>query len=307
MTIGLNIAIRGVANIPATKFRRIATARAEHKSVLELVRYLCRRKGYEWIELEADRFGSIIPESAGSAAEKGVDLICISHGNGETGCLNDLEQISSAVQGGSLLLFDVSQTAAYMDLTPARSADLLVLSGHKLYGPRGTAVLRKKRGLELMPLLIGAGQQNGLVPGTEDVPGAVGLGVAARLTMKERDKRRSHVEALSKRFWEILSDRVPNIELNGHPTQRVPGNLSITVPHVPAELLIRQLPQISMSMASACTGVNESHVLKALGFSKARIASTFRVGFNAFNTIWEAEEAGDKIATVVSGLQRKPR
>ena len=305
VTIGLNIAIQGLIGRPLSRHRRIAASRTEHKSIVSLVRYACSKSKFEWIELELDRFGAVIPESAGEAARRGVDLICISHGNGETGCLNDLDLIVDEVRRLAPLVFDVSQTAAYVDLASATAADCLIISGHKLYGPRGTAAFYKRRQLELAPLLIGAGQEGGVVPGTEDVPGAIALGVAAQIAWRERDQRREHVNALRDQFWKILTDRVPDVELNGHPIKRVPGNLSITVPNVPAELIMRRLPHLGLSMASACAGGGESQVLKALGFSKARIACTFRVGFNVFNTYDEVEKAGLDISAVILGLHRR--
>jgi cysteine desulfurase len=303
VTVGLNIVIQGAIGRLSSRNKRIAISRTEHKSVISLVRHLRDSRKCEWVELDFDRNGAVLPESVEDAAAKGVDLICISHGSGEVGYLNDLGLIIEAVKGRASLLFDVSQTAAYLDVRDVvHSADFLVFSGHKLYGPRGTAALFKRRGLDLAPLLIGAGQEDRLVPGTEDVPGALALGVASRLAERDRDQRRDHVNALRDIFWGILSSRAPSAEINGPLTKRVPGNLNITLPGVPAQLLIRRLPYIGISMASACTGSGESHVLKALGFSKSRATCTFRVGFNAFNTFDEAESSALEIAAAITQI-----
>jgi len=303
VTVGLNIAIFGLLAESSGITKRIASSRLEHRSIMAIIKYACAKRGCEWVELEHDRFGSVIPESVTYATIKGVDLICVSHGNGEIGSLNDVNQIVDASQGGSALIVDASQTAAYLEL-PGK-ADCLLVSGHKLYGPRGIAALSKRRKLELRPILMGAGQEGGLLPGTEDVPGAIALGVAARLAEREREERCKHINALRDIFLGILVEKVPDIELNGPPADRLPGNLSVTVSKVSAELIMKQLPHLALSMASACVGAGESHVLRALGFSKARIASTFRLGFNAYNTEEEAERAADDIATMITQVRRR--
>lgn len=302
VTIGLNVGILGFLGSRPGSAKRIAASRVEHKSIVSIIRYACRLKGWEWVELEHDNFGAIIPQSVGEAARRGVDLICLSHGNGEIGSLNDINQIVSEAGGDASLIVDASQTAAYLSLP--RIVDLLLFSGHKLYGPRGIAALRKRRGIELGPVLLGAGQEGGLVPGTEDVPSAIALGVAARIAARELNMRREHVSSLCDFFWKFLVERVSDVELNGPLVGRLPGNLSLTIPGVPAELLMRHLPHLGFSMASACTGPSESPVLRALGFSKMRISRTFRVGFNAFNTHDEVEEAARDIAVMINRLRR---
>jgi cysteine desulfurase len=303
VSIGLNIAIQGLIGKKLKAPQRIGCSRLEHKSVLAIISSACARGGAEWIEIAVDRYGLLLIDSIAEAVSKGVDIVVVGHGNGEIGSVNDLGPIIQAVAGCSSLVIDVSQTAAYLDISEASCAACAIISGHKLYGPRGMAALYKRRDVELAPILLGAGQEHGLVPGTEDVPSIVALGIAARLALREREARRVHIEMLSSLFREVLLASVPEVEFNGHPQNCLPGHLSVTVPAVPAELLMRRLPDLAFSMGSACAGASESHVLRALGFSRARITRTFRVGFNVYNTRDEAERAAEEIGKAVLSMR----
>lgn len=302
-----NLAIMGVARAWGDKRRRIVTSAVEHKAVLETCRAL-EREGFELVVLPVDRVGRVEMEAARAAIDERTLLVAIQAANHEIGTIQPMSEIAAwAHQMGAPVFCDAAQAVGKIALNVnAWNLDLLALSAHKIYGPKGVGALWVRGGKRagLAPLFHGGGQERGLRSGTLNVPGIVGLGEACRLCREEMDAEAKRLAAHRDRFEATLLS-LPNVTRNGDLNNRLPHGSSLTFAGVEAQALLSNLPDLALSTGSACaSGAWEpSPVLSALGMEREAAYSTIRVGLGRFTTALEGELAAHAIAETVARLR----
>jgi cysteine desulfurase len=289
-----NLAIKGAARFAlgqGTGRRRVVTLATEHKCVLESVRDLAA-EGFEPVVLPVRPDGLLdldLLEATLAAAP--TLLVSVMAVNNEIGVVQDLAAIGEAAKRhGALFHTDAAQAAGRVPLDVGEiRADLLSLSGHKLYGPKGVGALyvRRRPRVRLAPLFSGGGQERGFRSGTLAAPLVVGLGEACRIAATEGMLDSGRIAGQRDRFLAALRAEVPGVELNGDAERRVSGNLSLVFPGgVPAQAIMEGAPEVCVSTGSACSSaeVEPSHVLRALGLPEARARATLRIGIGRFTS-----------------------
>ena len=284
-----NLAIKGVAFARRAEGDHIVTSRIEHHAVLHTCEWLERHFGFRVTYVDVDRHGMVDPEQYERAVGPGTTVVSIMLANNEIGTLQPLAQLAEiAHRQGAVFHTDAVQAGGVLDLDVDRlGVDLLSLSAHKLYGPKGVGVLYLRRGTPLLPQMQGGGQERGIRSGTEDVPGMVGMAEALRLAHEEMESRNEHARRLRDRLVEGILEHVPGAHLTGHPTNRLPNNASFVFEDTDGESILLNLDQydICASSGSACTSgtLEVSHVLKALGLpiELARGSLRLTTGLNA--------------------------
>ncbi|MEN0074942.1 MAG: aminotransferase class V-fold PLP-dependent enzyme, partial [Paracraurococcus sp.] len=308
-----NLAIKGAARFAAgqdSPRRRIVTLATEHKCVLESVRDL-GAEGFEPVVLPVRPDGLADLEALRAALDDRTLLLSVMAVNNETGVVQDLAGIGSmAKAAGALFHTDAAQGAGRIPLdVEAIGADLLSLSGHKIYGPKGIGALyvRRRPRVRLAPLFSGGGQERGLRSGTLPAPLVVGVGEAARIAAIEGPLDAGRIREQRDILFNALARAVPGLRLNGHAEQRVPGNLNLTFPGgIDAQALLRAVPDLCLSTGSACSSaaVEPSYVLRALGIPEAEARATLRIGIGRFTSPAEADQAAALLAEAWHALAR---
>ncbi len=276
-----NIALMGVAEALREKGRHLITSSIEHHAILDTCAYL-EKHGYEVTYLPVDVDGLVSPDDVQAAIRPDTILISIGHANNEMGAIQPLAEIGAIAKAhGVYLHTDAVQSFGTLPIDVNElQVDLLSLSGHKIYGPKGIGALYVRRGTRVRPIQFGGGQERKLRPGTENVPGIVGLGRAVELAMEEREARVEHMTRLRDKLIAGLT-AVPDVTLNGHPEKRLPGNVNISVKYVEGESLILSLDLrgIAVSSGSACTSgsLDPSHVLIAMGLDHLQAHGSLRL------------------------------
>ena len=291
-----NIAIKGAARFHAARFntsserRRIVTVATEHKCVLESVADLAA-EGFEPVVLPVGADGLLDPAVLAEALRVPTLLVSVMAVNNETGVVQDLPTLAAITrEAGALFHTDAAQAAGKIPLNVA-GIDLLSLSGHKLYGPKGVGALyvRRRPRVRLAPLFSGGGQERGLRAGTLPTPLVVGFGEACRLAALEMVAEAARLTLLRDRLLAGL--RVP-VTINGSLVYRVPGNLNLTLPY-PALDILRSQPDLCVSTGSACSSaaIEPSYVLRAMGLAPEQAARTLRVGLGRFTSAADVDFA----------------
>lgn len=303
-----NLAILGLADGAGGTRRKILTTTIEHKSVLESVAHLGNR-GFKNRILPVDRTGRVDLDQLRAELDEQTLLVSIQAANNEVGTIQDMAAISAAAhEAGALVHCDAVQAVGRIPVdVDVWDVDLLSLSAHKLYGPKGVAALYirgGRRALPLRPLMFGGGQEDGLRPGTLNVPAIVGFGEASHLCQQELPIESKRIRCLRDRLEADLRSRFPQVRVNGDPTARLPGNSSLTFPGIDAEALIANLPTIAVSVGSACASgaLEPSHVLIALGMSREEAYQTLRVGLGRFSSEEDAAVAASAICEAVTRI-----
>ncbi|AGA27827.1 cysteine desulfurase family protein [Singulisphaera acidiphila DSM 18658] len=306
-----NLAIKG--GLPGLKSRgnHVVTAATEHKSVLDPLKRLAR-EGWELTVVPPAPDGLISVESIANSLTGRTVLVSIMAANNEVGTLNPIAAIGRLCRArGILFHVDAIQAVGKVPLdVNDDSIDLLSLSAHKIYGPKGVGALFVRRGdppVRLVPLFDGGGHERGFRSGTVAVPLVVGLGEAAALASLERAEESARLLALRERLHAAIAGRVPAIRLNGHPTLRLPGNLNLSFADVDGEALMMAMRDVAVSSGSACTSANPepSHVLRAMGVDEAMARASLRFGLGRFTTAEEIDFAADAVARAVMRLRGK--
>ncbi len=312
-----NAAIQGVATALHETGNHIITSGVEHHAVLHTCQYL-ENLGYEVTYLPVDEFGMVHPEQVYNAIGRRTTLVTIMYANNEIGTINPLVEIAQAVQRRATELdrtivmhSDGVQAAGFLDLNVRRlGVDMLSLSGHKFYGPKGTGALYVRRGTPYLPLLLGGGQERERRSGTENIAGIVGLALALELADAGREKASRHCAALRDQVIQRVSDAIPNTYLNGHPTQRLPNNINFSFEGVEGEsiLLGLDLAGVAASSGSACSSgsLEPSHVLLALGQTAELARSSLRVTLGKYNTEEEVDYLMSALVDLVQRLRQLP-
>ena len=300
-----NLAIRGVASASGHNGRtHIITSRSEHHAVLDTCESLASH-GFEVMFLPVDGFGIVDPSQVESAITPATCLVSIMHANNEVGSISPLrEVVEAAHRHGVLVHTDAVQTLGKIPINVKElGVDLLTVSAHKTYGPKGIGALYVKRGTPLDPILGGGGQEWGKRPGPENVPLAVGFAKAAELAVNAMSAESPRLKALRDALEETLMRKLPGIIVNGHPEKRLPHILNTSFDHqklpLEGEMLVvnMDLQGIAVTSGSACTSgsMQPSHVLLAMGRDPNTAKATLRFSFGKSNTM-------DDVAYAVEGL-----
>jgi cysteine desulfurase len=304
-----NHALVGVGLALEQKGNHIVTSSVEHHAVLDTARLL-ESRGQTATYLSADAEGTVDPESVRAAITDQTVLVSIMHANNEVGTLQPVDEIGAVCREcGVLLHTDAVQTVGHVPIdVHAMNIDLLSLSGHKLYGPKGVGALYIRKGTRVAPFLQGGAQELGRRASTENVPGIVGLGEAARLARHDMDWEMSHTAGLRDRLIRGVLERVPDTMLTGHPTRRLPNNASFCIGGAEGEsmLLNLDLEGIAVSSGSACTSgaLEPSHVLLAMGIPPGLAQGSLRVTVGRGNTEAEADRFLEILPAVVEKLRK---
>jgi cysteine desulfurase len=304
-----NLAIQGVARARRERGDHIITCRTEHPAVLDPCRAL-GKQGFRLTELPVDGEGRIRSEQIESAIEPATVLISIMHANNEIGVIHDLAAIGRLARSRGIVLHsDAAQSAGKLEIdVEAMNVDLLSLTAHKLYGPKGVGALYLRGGvrqLRLEPLQYGGGHEHGLRSGTLPVALCVAFGTACEIAAAELGEESARVGALRDRLWERLSEALPGLRRNG-PADGLSGNLNLSVEGIEGEALLMALPEIALSSGSACTSAKAqpSHVLRALGLSLSQSLASLRFGLGRFTSEAEVDLAAARLIEQVQRLRR---
>jgi len=311
-----NLAIKGAARFAAAQGnerRRIVTLATEHKCVLESVRDLAA-EGFEPVVLPVRPDGLLDLDLLRETLDERVLLVSVMAVNNEIGVVQDLAAIGAmAKEAGALFHTDAAQGCGRIPLDVEEiRADLLSISGHKIYGPKGIGALyvRRRPRVRLAPLFSGGGQERGFRSGTLPAPLVVGLGEAARLAAAEGLLDAGRIAGQRDRFLAALRTEVPDIRLNGDPERRVPGNLNLTFPGgVDAQAIMAAAPDVCVSTGSACSSatVEPSYVLKAIGLPEAEARATLRIGIGRFTSPADVDRAAASLAAAWRHAVQTPR
>ena len=299
-----NLAIKGAARFAAQQGdprRRVITGATEHPCVLESVRDL-GQEGFEPVILPVEPDGRLDPARLREALTVPTLLVSVMAANNETGVLQDVGALAAAArEAGALFHTDAAQAVGKIALdVHALGLDLLSLSGHKIYGPKGVGALwvRRRPRVRLAPLFSGGGQERGLRSGTLPTPLVVGLGTACRLARAEMAEEAGRVSVLRDRLLAGLRRGVPGLGVNGTMAHRLAGNLNLVFPGTAAQALMAAVPDLCVSTGSACSSaeVETSHVLRAMGVPEADARCSLRLGLGRFTSAADVDFAVASLA-----------
>lgn len=304
-----NMAVKGVARAYRDKGNHIITTATEHKAILDSCKAL-EKEGFETTYLPVDRYGMVEPGAVKAAIRPTTTLITVMWANNEIGTLNPIAEIGEIAQkAGVLFHTDAVQSFAKYDSDVEKlNVDLLSISAHKIYGPKGIGALyvRKKRPrVKLIPLIDGGGHEKKMRSGTLNVPGIVGLGKAAAITLVDREKDRAFIGGLRDRLSDAIMANLDFVYLNGHPTERLYGNLNLSFEFVEGESLLMGARDVALSSGSACTSASleSSYVLVATGVDEGLAHTSIRFGLGRFNTAEEVDFVADHMVKSVRRLR----
>lgn len=302
-----NLAITGIARQRAHRGRHLVTMPTEHKAVTDVFRHL-QSGGFEVTWLEADASGELDISELSAALREDTQLVSVMHVNNETGVVQDIERISRLCrERGVCLHVDAAQSAGKLPIDLAAwQADLVSLTAHKLYGPKGVGALLigDDPTLHPEPLLFGGGQQYRLRPGTLPVPLIAGFGLAAEIAASRLQQDLQHLRELRARLWKGIRD-IPGLRLNGDNEQGFPGILNVSVEDVEGESLLLALEPLCVATGSACNSRNQepSYVLRAMGRSDAEAQSAIRFSFGRETSLADIDFAVSQYRGAVTALR----
>jgi cysteine desulfurase len=304
-----NLAIKGVAEAAGAQRRHIITSALEHKAVLDTCAYL-ETKGFEVTYLEPDQTGIIEPEQVAAALRPDTLLVSLMHANNEIGVINDIAAIGAVCRSAGVVFHvDAAQSAGKVPIDLAvMKIDLMSLSAHKIYGPKGIGALfvRRLPPVKLAPQIHGGGHERGLRSGTLATHQIVGFGEAARILSEEMERESTRIRALRDRLWSHLK-QLGGVHLNGDSERRLPGNLNVAFDGVSGETLLLALDDVAVSSGSACTSatVEPSYVLRALGLPDELAHASLRFSIGRFTTEAEIDRAARRVVEVVERLRER--
>ena len=303
-----NAAILGTAYSLRDKGKHIITSAVEHHAVLHTCRFL-EENGFALTVLPVNSYGRVDPDDVRKAISTDTVLISIMHGNNEIGTLQPVAEISAIAREREVLLHtDAVQTFGKVDMdADALGVDLLSISAHKIYGPKGTGGLYIRPKTPFSPIFHGGAHESGRRPGTENVAGIVGFAKAIELAALERTQQAVHLNLLTRALWSGISSRIDRVRLNGHPTDRLPNTLNVSFFAAEGESLILSLDLdgVATSSGSACTSGTEepSHVLMALGIEPRLAQSSVRFSFGRDNTMEDVDYVLEVLPPIVKRLR----
>jgi cysteine desulfurase len=304
-----NLAIKGVAEMYREKGNHIITQVIEHKAVLDTCKRL-EKYGYEVTYLPVAKDGRVSPEAVRKAITPKTILISIMYANNEIGVVNPIAEIGKiAKEHGVLFHVDGVQAVGKIPVDVQKdNIDLLAISAHKIYGPKGVGALyvrRRNPRVQLSAIIDGGGHERGMRSGTLNVPGIVGLGKACELCQKEMAEEGPRMRRLRERLKDGIFARLDEVFINGSMEHRLPNNLNVSFAYVEGESLLMGINDVAVSSGSACTSatLEPSYVLKALGVGEDLAHTSIRFGIGRFNTEEEVDYVVNRIVEVVSRLR----
>lgn len=303
-----NWAVRGVLDASPDK-RKIVISAIEHPAILRLANDL-EKKGYKVAYVPVDSDGILDMEFLRSSLTPQTALISIMQANNEIGTIQPIGAIVKlAREKGIPVHTDAVQSFGKLEIDVAKlGVDLLTISAHKIYGPKGVGALFIRKGMDIRPFVQGGHQERGLRAGTENTAGIVGFGEAARILMEDGKKDRERIEKLTDRLKRGIEDRIPKLKFNGHPDMRAKNTLNIAFPGLEAEAILLALAtkEICVSTGSACSSESEdvSHVLLAIGLKPEIARSCLRISLGRFNTEDDIRETLSVLPEIISKLRQ---
>jgi cysteine desulfurase len=304
-----NLAIKGVAEMYREKGNHIITAVTEHKAVLDTCKRL-EKYGYRVTYLPVQKDGLVDLEDLKRAIDDKTILVTIMAANNEIGVLQPWREIGKIChERGVLFHTDGVQAVGKVPIDVVKdNIDLMSITAHKIYGPKGVGALyvrRKNPRVQISAIIDGGGHERGMRSGTLNVPGIVGLGKACAIAKEEMAQEGAHLAALRDRLRDRIMGRLDEVYINGSPEHRLPGNLNISFAYVEGESLLMGINDVAVSSGSACTSatLEPSYVLKALGTGDDLAHSSIRFGIGRFNTQAEVDYVADRLIEVVQRLR----
>ncbi|MBA3967362.1 MAG: IscS subfamily cysteine desulfurase [Nitrospirales bacterium] len=304
-----NLALQGVVEMYREKGNHIITGSTEHRAVIDTAKYL-EKKGIKVTFLPVDKAGMVSPDDVRNAITDQTILISIMMANNEIGTINPVAAIGKvAKEKGVLFHCDATQGVGKIPVNVQEMGiDLMSFTAHKIYGPKGVGALyvrRKAPRVRLEAMMYGGGHERGMRSGTLPVPLIVGFGKACELCEQEMSTESVRMAKMRDRLQEGIMNRMDEVYLNGHPTERLPNNLNISFAYVEGEALLMGVKEIALSSGSACTSatLEPSYVLRALGVGSDLAHSSIRFGLGRFNTDEEVEYTIDRMIKAVTHLR----
>ena len=304
-----NLAIKGVAEMYREKGNHIITAVTEHKAVLDTCKRL-EKYGYRVTYLPVQKNGLVDLDELKRAIDDKTILVTIMAANNEIGVLQPWREIGKLCrERGVLYHSDAVQAVGKVPIDVNKdNIDLMSITAHKIYGPKGVGALyvrRKNPRVQISAIIDGGGHERGMRSGTLNVPGIVGLGKACAIALEEMPKESCHLAGLRNRLRDSIMSRLDEVYINGSMEQRLPGNLNISFAYVEGESLLMGINDIAVSSGSACTSatLEPSYVLKALGTGDDLAHSSIRFGIGRFNTEAEVDYVADRVVETVQRLR----
>ena len=303
-----NTALRGVAEAYAAKGNHIITTKIEHHAILHTAEYL-EKHGIAVTYLDVDENGKISLEELEQAIRPETILISVMFANNEIGTIQPIAEIGEIARKHDVLFHtDAVQAVGHVPIDVERmQIDLLSMSGHKLGAPKGIGALYIRKGVRVTPLIFGGAQEKRQRAGTENIPGIVGLGKAAELAVAEMEETSKRLTDLRDKLIQGILTRIPDSRLNGHPTDRLPGNCNISFSYIEGESLLLLLDAlgIAASSGSACTSgsLDPSHVLMAIGLPHEIAHGSLRLTMDRDNTEEEVDFILEKLPGIVQRLR----
>jgi cysteine desulfurase len=304
-----NLAVKGVAEMYAEKGDHIITCVTEHKAILDTAKKL-EKQGRHATFLPVDKYGQIDLNQLRDSITDRTILISIMYANNEIGTLQKIREIGRiAKEKGVLFHCDAVQAIGKIPVdVEDLQVDLMSISAHKMYGPKGVGALyvrKKNPRVRLVAQMDGGGHERGMRSGTLNVSGIVGFGKACEIAGEMMQEEGTRLAGLRDRLHQAITSSLGEVFLNGHPTERLPNNLNLSFAYVEGESLLMGLENIAVSSGSACTSatLEPSYVLKALGVGSDLAHTSIRFGLGRFNTMEEVDYVGDKVITTVKRLR----
>jgi len=303
-----NMAILGVARHLSEKGKHIITSALEHHAVLHTCQYL-EKNGFEITYLKPDQYGEIHPELVAKAIRDDTILVSIMHANNEVGAINSIEEIGEVANERKVLFHtDAVQSFGKLPINLSKlNVDLMSMSGHKIYGPKGVGILFVKKGVKLQQTTFGGSHEKNKRPGTENMPGIMGLAKAVEICKENLESEKRKILELRNLLFEQINEKIPRVYLNGHPEKRLAGLLNLSFQGIEGEalLLSLDLKGVAASSGSACTSgsVEPSHVLSAMGVKPELAQSSIRFSLGRGNTVEDVEYTVEILIEIVERLR----
>jgi cysteine desulfurase len=303
-----NLALKGIAWAHQSRGKEIIISSVEHFSIMHTANAL-ERAGFHITRLPVDPYGRVDPGTVEKAITPQTILVSVMHANPEVGTIEPIAEIGKITRAKNILFHtDAVDSAGTIPVDVNQlNVDLLSLAANQFYGPKGAAALFVRKGVRILPLLDGGIQERGLRAGIENVPAIVGMGAAADLARAEMDQRISHLRGLQKKLAEELPKRIPYLRFLGHPTERLPGNVSVAVEFIEGEamLLFMDMEGIQISSGSACISrsLKVSHVMLAMGVDAATAQGSLLFSFGTENREDDVDRVLQVLPPVVERLR----